>query len=69
MSHNDNNPARSAWHHRPAVWAIIAALVLAALAFLLLAPQDVGTDQLPAEMLPAESDASGSAPAPAPAAN
>ncbi|WP_147482373.1 hypothetical protein [Paracoccus siganidrum] len=38
MSHNDNVPERSAWRHRPALIAIVVALVVAALAFLVFIP-------------------------------
>ena len=38
MSHNDNNPERSARRHRPAIWAIAVAIGLAVVAFLLFAP-------------------------------
>lgn len=38
MSHNDNNPERSARRHSPALWAIAVAIGLAVVAFLLFAP-------------------------------
>ena len=38
MSYNDNNPERSARRHRPAIWAIVVAIGLAVIAFLLFAP-------------------------------
>ncbi|MCS5601137.1 MAG: hypothetical protein ABGW82_00510 [Paracoccus sp. (in: a-proteobacteria)] len=38
MSHNDNDPGRSARNHRPAVIAIVLALIVAALAWWLFLP-------------------------------
>ena len=38
MSYNDNNPERSARRHRPAIWAIVVAIGLAVIAFLMFAP-------------------------------
>lgn len=63
MSHNDNNPARSAWHHRPAIWALIVALGLAALAALFFAPFGGGKDSSTPEMLAPGSGAAATAPA------
>ena len=55
MSHNDNNPQRSASRHRPALIAIAVALLAALIAFLVFMPgtneqtEGIATTPPPAE--------------------
>ncbi|ARJ68394.1 hypothetical protein [Paracoccus contaminans] len=63
MSHNDNNPARSAWHHRPAIWALIVALGLAALAALFFAPLGGSKESSTPELLAPATGGAATAPA------
>lgn len=68
MSHNDNNPERSARRHSPALLAIAVALIVAAIAYFVLIPGAPDNDGIATTPPPAElpsGEAAGVDPAPA----
>ncbi|WP_134724392.1 hypothetical protein [Paracoccus luteus] len=62
MSHNDDNAARSARRHRPAILAILVALAAAALALLFLSPWKTHEDAVQPAGAVAEGPATSDAP-------